>query len=136
MGTPDFAVEPLEVLYKSGNTIAAVVTAADKPSGRGQKIQQSPVKQFAISHNIPVLQPVRLRDEDFIQQLKAYNADLFVVVAFRMLPDIVWTIPPKGTINLHASLLPQYRGAAPINSAIINGEKTTGLTTFFHHTRN
>ena len=131
MGTPDFAVEPLRKLLEAGIHIAAVVTVPDKPSGRGQKIQQSAVKQFAIQNNLLVLQPDRLRDELFLDKLRVLNADLFVVVAFRMLPEVVWSMPPKGTINLHASLLPQYRGAAPINWAIINGESYTGVTSFF-----
>lgn len=130
MGTPGFAVEPLSKLLENGYDIAAVVTAPDKPAGRGRELKPSEVKQFALKHSLPVLQPEKLRDEQFINDLKAYNADLFVVVAFRMLPEAVWGIPPKGTINLHASLLPDYRGAAPINHAIINGEKETGVTTF------
>lgn len=131
MGTPDFAVEPLHQLLKNGMQVVGVVTVPDKPAGRGQKLQQSPIKQFAEQNAIPVLQPVKLRDEVFLEKLREFNADLFVVVAFRMLPEVVWNMPPKGTINLHASLLPQYRGAAPINWAIINGEKVTGVTTFF-----
>lgn len=131
MGTPDFAVAPLRALVEGGYEVVAVVTTPDKPAGRGLKLHESPVKQYAQSVGIPVLQPVKLRDEQFIQELRAYQADLFIVVAFRMLPEVVWTMPPKGTFNLHASLLPQYRGAAPINWAIINGEHTTGVTTFF-----
>ncbi|MDR1130435.1 MAG: methionyl-tRNA formyltransferase [Prevotellaceae bacterium] len=131
MGTPEFAVEPLRVLLKNGCNIIAAVTAPDKPAGRGRELKQSEVKQFAIEHSLPVLQPEKLRDEDFIETLKSLDADLFLVVAFRMLPEIVWSMPPKGTVNLHASLLPDYRGAAPINHAIINGETVTGLTTFF-----
>lgn len=131
MGTPDFAVASLAALQNAGVEIAGVVTAADKPSGRGQKISESPVKKYAQSQNLPILQPLKLKDPEFLNDLKALNADLFVVVAFRMLPEIVWTMPKKGTINLHGSLLPQYRGAAPINHAIINGEKETGVTTFF-----
>ncbi|MFC6100916.1 methionyl-tRNA formyltransferase [Olivibacter domesticus] len=130
MGTPDFAVASLQALLEAGENVVAVVTVADKPAGRGQKIQESAVKKFAVSNNIPVLQPVKLKDEHFLAALKSFNADLQVVVAFRMLPEVVWNMPPKGTINLHASLLPQYRGAAPINHAIINGEKESGVTTF------
>ncbi len=131
MGTPDFAVASLDALIRNGKNVVAVVTAPDKPAGRGQKLQQSAVKQYAVEHHLPVLQPVKLKDEAFLQELSAFNADLQVVVAFRMLPEVVWNMPPKGTINLHGSLLPQYRGAAPINWAIINGEKETGVTTFF-----
>lgn len=131
MGTPEFAVTILDKLFEQGITIKAVVTAPDKPAGRGQKMHMSAVKESALKHELPVLQPTNLKDEQFIEELKALNADLFVVVAFRMLPEIVWSMPPKGTINLHASLLPQYRGAAPINWAIINGEEKTGVTTFF-----
>lgn len=130
MGTPDFAVESLKALLESGYNVVAVVTTPDKPAGRGQKIHQSPVKVFATQHNIPVLQPEKLRNPEFLEQLKSYNADIQVVVAFRMLPEVVWNMPPMGTINVHASLLPQYRGAAPINHAIINGEKESGVTTF------
>ncbi len=130
MGTPHFAVPSLEVLAKA-HDVVAVVTATDKPAGRGQKLLQSPVKDAALKLNIPVLQPEKLRNEGFLEALAEANADLFVVVAFRMLPEQVWTMPPRGTINLHASLLPQYRGAAPINRAIMNGETSTGLTTFF-----
>lgn len=131
MGTPEFAVPSLEILIQQGHTIVAVVTAPDKPAGRGLKLQESPVKQFAVSKNILLLQPKNLRHPDFILALQQLHIDLSVVVAFRMLPEVVWQIPKFGTINLHASLLPQYRGAAPINWAIINGEKSTGLTTFF-----
>lgn len=131
MGTPDFAVASLEAIVHSEIEVAAVVTVPDKPAGRGLKVQESPVKQYAQSKNIPVLQPVSLKDPEFLLQLESYNASLFVVVAFRMLPREVWQMPADGTINLHASLLPFYRGAAPINHAIINGETTTGLTTFF-----
>lgn len=131
MGTPDFAVASLNALVTAGFEVAGVVTAADKPAGRGQKLQESSVKQYAVSKGIRVLQPLKLKDPLFIEELKALNADLQVVVAFRMLPEIVWNMPAKGTINLHASLLPQYRGAAPINHAIINGEKESGVTTFF-----
>jgi len=131
MGTPDFAVAALDALVKAGFDIAAVVTAADKPAGRGQKLQESAVKQYAVAHGLKVLQPLKLKDPLFIEELRALKADLQVVVAFRMLPELVWNMPAKGTINLHASLLPQYRGAAPINHAIINGEKESGVTTFF-----
>ncbi|SMD00789.1 methionyl-tRNA formyltransferase [Pedobacter africanus] len=131
MGTPDFAVAALAALAKAGFDIAAVVTAADKPAGRGQKLQESAVKQYAVAHGLKVLQPLKLKDPLFIEELRALQADLQVVVAFRMLPELVWNMPAKGTINLHASLLPQYRGAAPINHAIINGEKESGVTTFF-----
>ncbi|MGE8430127.1 MAG: methionyl-tRNA formyltransferase [Sphingobacterium sp.] len=130
MGTPDFAVASLEALIQSGEQVVAVVTVPDKPAGRGQKIHESAVKIFARQHNIPVLQPVKLRDEAFLDELRSFQADLQVVVAFRMLPEIVWNMPKFGTINVHASLLPQYRGAAPINHAIINGEKESGVTTF------
>lgn len=131
MGTPDFAVASLSALQQAGLNIVGVVTAADKPAGRGQKLNESAVKKYAVANDLKVLQPVKLKDPEFISDLKALNADLFVVVAFRMLPEIVWQMPEKGTINLHGSLLPQYRGAAPINHAIINGEKETGVTTFF-----
>ncbi len=131
MGTPEFAVEPLKALLVNSAEIVGVVTAPDKPAGRGQRILQSPVKQFAQMQNIKTLQPFNLKDIDFIESLKALNADLFIVVAFRMLPKAVWGIPRLGTFNLHASLLPQYRGAAPINWAIMNGESRTGVTTFF-----
>ena len=131
MGTPDFAVEPLRRLVEAGKNIVAVVTMPDKPAGRGHKIQFSPVKEYALSVNLPILQPVNLKDPEFIKQLRSYQADLQIVVAFRMLPEIVWNMPPLGTFNLHASLLPQYRGAAPINWAVINGETETGITTFF-----
>lgn len=130
MGTPDFAVASLKALLDHGENVVAVVTGPDKPAGRGQKLSQSAVKQFAIANNIPVLQPEKLRAPDFIEALRSYQADLQVVVAFRMLPEVVWNMPPRGTINVHASLLPQYRGAAPINHAIINGEKESGVTTF------
>lgn len=130
MGTPDFAVPSLDILRENGYDIAGVVTAPDKPSGRGLKVSQSAVKKYASSYGLPVLQPPRLKDPEFIRQLKALKADIQVVVAFRMLPEMVWNMPPLGTINLHASLLPQYRGAAPINWAILNGEKETGVTTF------
>jgi lipopolysaccharide export system permease protein len=130
MGTPEFAVAPLDELIKNGYNIVGVVTVADKASGRGLKINESAVKKYAVEHNIPVLQPVSLKDPEFLEALKAWKPDLFAVVAFRMLPKVVWEIPKLGTFNLHAALLPQYRGAAPINWAVINGEKTTGVTTF------
>jgi methionyl-tRNA formyltransferase len=131
MGTPDFAVASLDALIAAGLDVVAVVTAADKPAGRGQKMNESAVKKYAVEKNIPVLQPVKLKGPDFLEELRSYHADVQVVVAFRMLPELVWNMPAKGTINLHASLLPNYRGAAPINHAIINGEKVTGVTTFF-----
>jgi methionyl-tRNA formyltransferase len=131
MGTPDFAVASLNALKLAGFDIVGVVTAADKPAGRGQKLNESAVKKYAIENGLNVLQPIKLKDPAFLTALAALKADLFVVVAFRMLPEIVWQMPPKGTINLHGSLLPQYRGAAPINHLIINGEKETGVTTFF-----
>lgn len=130
MGSAGFSIPSLEILYKSNHKIAALVTVPDKEKGRGQKVSSSPVKEFGIKNNIPVLQPEKLRDEEFIQQLKSYNTDLFVVVAFRVLPKEVFTIPTKGSFNLHASLLPKYRGAAPIQWALIRGEKKTGVTTF------
>lgn len=131
LGTPAFAVAPLEAIIKAGFNVVAVVTAPDKPAGRGLHLNQSPVKQFAVEHGIPVLQPVKLKDPVFVEELRSFKADLQVVIAFRMLPEIIWNMPPLGTINLHASLLPDYRGAAPINWAIINGEKETGVCTFF-----
>ncbi len=132
LGTPEFAVAPLEALVEGGYEVVAVVTMPDKPVGRHQNVlQPSPVKQCAVKHNIPVLQPVSLKDSEFIETLRAYEADLQIVVAFRMLPEAVWSMPRLGTFNLHASLLPQYRGAAPINWAIINGDTETGITTFF-----
>ncbi|HOT89469.1 MAG TPA: methionyl-tRNA formyltransferase, partial [Bacteroidales bacterium] len=121
MGTPDFAVEPLAILLKNGYLVKAVVTALDKPAGRGLKNNESAVKKFATSQGIPILQPISLKEETFIHELKHLNPDVIIVVAFRMLPEEVWGLPSRGTINLHASLLPQYRGAAPINWAIING---------------
>ena len=130
MGTPEFAVAPLDELVSRGYKVVGVVTVADKPSGRGLKVNESAVKQYAVAHGIPVLQPLKLRDPEFLRQLAAFKADIFVVVAFRMLPEEVWKMPRLGTFNLHASLLPQYRGAAPINWAIINGERRTGVTTF------
>jgi len=131
MGTPEFAVPSLEVLIRHGYRVAAVVTAPDRPQGRGQKLTVSPVKACALQHHIPVLQPTNLKSPDFAQALQSTQANLFVVVAFRMLPEAVWRLPEKGTFNLHASLLPHYRGAAPINWAIIEGERETGVTTFF-----
>ena len=130
MGTPDFAVASLDALIKAGFTIVGVITAPDKPAGRGMKINESAVKKYAVKHGLKILQPERLKNEEFLSELKSLEADLQAVVAFRMLPEQVWNMPPKGTINVHASLLPQYRGAAPINWAIINGEKETGVTTF------
>lgn len=130
MGTPDFAVTSLDALVQEGFNVAAVITAPDKPAGRGLQLHESAVKQYAVAHNIPVLQPVKLKDPEFIETLRNINADLQVVVAFRMLPEMVWNMPPQGTINVHASLLPQYRGAAPINWAVINGEKQSGVSTF------
>lgn len=130
MGTPEFAVASLDALVQHGYDVAAVVTAPDKPAGRGLQLQQSAVKQYAVSKNIPVLQPEKLKNPAFLEELRSYNADLQVVVAFRMLPEVVWDMPRLGTVNVHASLLPQYRGAAPINWAVINGEKTSGVTTF------
>lgn len=130
-GTPEFAVASLDALYNSSHEIAAVVTATDKPAGRGHKLLPSAVKSYALAHDIEVLQPDKLRDPAFVERLRAINADLFVVIAFRMLPEVVWAMPPMGTFNLHASLLPRYRGAAPINWAVINGDTTTGVTTFF-----
>lgn len=131
MGTPDFAVESLRQLVEGGYNVAGVITMPDKPAGRGHKIQYSPVKQYALSQNLPLLQPQNLKDESFIQSLRDWKADLQIVVAFRMLPEVVWNMPRLGTFNLHASLLPQYRGAAPINWAVINGDTETGITTFF-----
>jgi len=131
MGTPDFAVASLDALVQANFNVVAVITAPDKPAGRGQKINESAVKRYAVEKGIPVLQPEKLKSPEFLEELKSYEADLQVVVAFRMLPEVVWNMPSKGTINLHGSLLPQYRGAAPINHAIINGEKESGVTTFF-----
>lgn len=130
MGTPAFATYILKALHEHGHDIAAVVTVPDKPAGRGQKMHVSDVKQYAVAHNLPLLQPDKLKNTDFVDALKNLKADVFVVVAFRMLPREVWSIPPHGTFNLHASLLPQYRGAAPINHAVINGETLSGVTTF------
>jgi len=129
-GTPDFAVESLDAIMQSRHEVAAVVTVPDRQAGRGQKVTFSAVKQYALDHQLPLLQPEKLRDDDFLRQLAAFQADMFVVVAFRMLPEAVWNMPPHGTFNLHASLLPRYRGAAPINHAIINGDNVTGVTTF------
>jgi methionyl-tRNA formyltransferase len=130
MGTPDFAVASLEALVNAGYNIVGVVTAPDKPAGRGMKITESPVKKFALKKGLTILQPDKLKNPVFLEELKSLQADLQIVVAFRMLPEVVWNMPSKGTINLHGSLLPQYRGAAPINWAVINGEKETGVTTF------
>ena len=130
MGNPDFAVRPLEIMLENNYNVVAVVTGQDKPAGRGKKMNESAVKVFAREKNLPILQPESLKDESFIQDLKDLHIDLIVVVAFKMLPKVVWQIPTIGTINIHASLLPQYRGAAPINWAIINGEKQTGVTSF------
>lgn len=130
-GTPEFAVESLNTLVKAGYNIAAVVTAPDKAAGRGHKMLQSAVKQYAVAHNLPLLQPVSLKAPEFVEELRAVGANLFIVIAFRMMPEVVWTMPELGTFNLHASLLPRYRGAAPINWAVINGDKETGVTTFF-----
>lgn len=131
MGTPEFAVGILDTIYKNNYEIVGVITAADKPAGRGQKIKYSAVKEYALEHNLRLLQPTNLKDETFLEELRSLNANLQIVVAFRMLPEVVWKMPKLGTFNLHASLLPEYRGAAPINWAIINGETKTGVTTFF-----
>lgn len=131
MGTPEFAVASLRALVERGSNVVGVVTMPDKPAGRGMQVQYSPVKQFALANNLPLLQPDKLKDAAFLDALRAWEADLQIVVAFRMLPEVVWNMPQLGTFNLHASLLPQYRGAAPINWAIINGETETGITTFF-----
>jgi len=130
-GTPGFAVESLDALVTNGFNVAGVVTMPDKPAGRGHRMFQSPVKEYALAHGLPLLQPVNLKDPEFQAELKAWGADLFIVIAFRMLPEAVWQMPPLGTFNLHASLLPRYRGAAPINWAVINGDTETGVTTFF-----
>lgn len=130
-GTPEFAVASLDALVKGGYNVVGVVTMPDKPAGRGKKIRMSDVKQYALEHNLPVLQPEKLRDEEFQNELRSLEADLFIVIAFRMLPESVWAMPRLGTFNLHASLLPKYRGAAPINHAIMNGDTVTGVTTFF-----
>jgi methionyl-tRNA formyltransferase len=131
MGTPEFAVSILDAIVNSQHEVVGVVTVADKPAGRGQQLRESAVKTYAKAHNLPILQPEKLKDENFLSDLEVLNADIFVVVAFRVLPEVVWAMPPKGTFNLHASLLPKYRGAAPINWAIMNGETETGVTTFF-----
>ena len=131
MGTPEFAIPSLKILIENNYKVVAVITALDKPRGRGRKLSPSPVKAFAAENEIPVLQPPNLKDQEFLQTLKSYKANLQIVVAFRMLPEVVWSMPEFGTINLHASLLPDYRGAAPINWVLINGEEKTGLTTFF-----
>jgi methionyl-tRNA formyltransferase len=131
MGTPEFAVGILDTLIKNNYDVVGVITAADKPAGRGQKIKFSAVKEYALVHNLTILQPTNLKDESFLQELKSLNANLQIVVAFRMLPEVVWKMPKLGTFNLHASLLPNYRGAAPINWAIINGDTKTGVTSFY-----
>ena len=131
MGTPEFAVPSLEILLEKGYNVVAVVTAPDKPQGRGQKIEVSPVKAVAVKHNLNILQPTNLKAPEFVETLRTLNANLQIVVAFRMLPEVIWSMPKLGTFNLHGSLLPQYRGAAPIHWAVINGEKETGVTTFF-----
>ncbi|MCH5346955.1 MAG: methionyl-tRNA formyltransferase [Muribaculaceae bacterium] len=131
LGTPEFAAYSLDKIVKGGYNVVGVVTMPDKPAGRGKKLMQSPVKQYAVEHGLPVFQPVKLKDPEFIEQLRALDADLFIVIAFRMLPEVVWQMPRLGTFNLHASLLPRYRGAAPINWAVINGDTETGVTTFF-----
>lgn len=131
LGTPDFAVESLRRIVDGGYNVVGVVTMPDKPAGRGKHLQQSAVKQFAVSRGLNVMQPERLKDEAFVEELRSLQADLFIVIAFRMLPEVVWTMPRLGTFNLHASLLPRYRGAAPINRAVMNGDAETGVTTFF-----
>ena len=131
LGTPDFAVESLRRIHEGGYNIVGVVTMPDKPAGRGHKLLQSPVKQYAVEHGLRLMQPPNLKAEDFVEELRSLNADLFIVIAFRMLPEVVWSMPRLGTFNLHASLLPKYRGAAPINWAVINGDTETGVTTFF-----
>lgn len=130
LGTPEFAVESLDAIIKAGHEVAAVVTATDKPAGRGHKMLPSAVKEYALAHGLEVLQPAKLKDPEFLARLREINADLFVVIAFRMLPEEVWAMPSMGTFNLHASLLPRYRGAAPINRAVMNGDSRTGVTTF------
>lgn len=130
MGTPEFAVASLDALVKAGCNIVAVITAPDKPGGRGMQLQQSAVKKYAVENSLHVLQPEKLKNPDFLEELRSLKADLQIVVAFRMLPEVVWNMPPMGSVNLHGSLLPEYRGAAPINWAVINGEKETGVTTF------
>ena len=131
LGTPDFAVESLRQIVDNGFNVVGVVTMPDKPAGRGHKMYQSPVKLFALEHGLHLMQPIRLKDQEFVDELRSLDADLFIVIAFRMLPEVVWTMPRLGTFNLHASLLPRYRGAAPINWAVINGDTETGVTTFF-----
>jgi len=131
MGTPDFAVPTLQILIDNNFPVVAVITAPDKPAGRGLKVTQSPVKEYAVTQKIPVLQPTNLKAPDFLEELRSYQANLQIIVAFRMLPEVVWNMPELGTFNIHGSLLPQYRGAAPINWAIINGETETGVTSFF-----
>lgn len=131
IGTPDFAVCSLSAILQAGYRVVGVITAPDRPAGRGQKLQESVVKKFALAHELPILQPTNLKSPEFLNQLRAWKADIQVVIAFRMLPEAVWNMPPMGTFNLHASLLPAYRGAAPINRAIMNGEEYTGVTTFF-----
>lgn len=131
LGTPEFAVESLEAIISNGYNVVGVVTMPDKPAGRGHKMFQSPVKLCALEHGIEVMQPVKLKDPEFVEHLRSLRADLFIVIAFRMLPEVVWTMPRLGTFNLHASLLPRYRGAAPINRAVMNGDTETGVTTFF-----
>lgn len=130
-GTPEFARESLQRICDNGYNVVGVVTMPDKPAGRGHKLLQSPVKEFAVEHNLELMQPVSLKAPEFVEKLRSLNADLFIVIAFRMLPEVVWQMPPLGTFNLHASLLPRYRGAAPINWAVINGDTRTGVTTFF-----
>ena len=131
MGTPDFAVESLKALVENNFNVVGVITAPDRPAGRGQKLKLPPVKEYALQVGLPVLQPEKLKNENFLNELRSLKADLQVIVAFRMLPEVVWNMPPLGSLNLHGSLLPQYRGAAPINWAVINGDKKTGVTTFF-----
>lgn len=131
LGTPEFAVESLDAIVGEGYNVVGVVTMPDKPAGRGHRMFQSPVKIYALEHGLKVMQPVKLKDPEFVDELRSLHADLFIVIAFRMLPEVVWTMPPLGTFNLHASLLPRYRGAAPINRAVMNGDTETGVTTFF-----
>lgn len=131
LGTPDFAVESLRRIHEGGYNIVGVITMPDKPAGRGHKLLHSPVKQYAVANNLPLLQPINLKDHQFVDELRSLGANLFIVIAFRMLPEVVWSMPELGTFNLHASLLPKYRGAAPINWAVINGDTETGVTTFF-----
>lgn len=131
LGTPDFAVESLRRIHKGGYNIVGVITMPDKPAGRGHKLLHSPVKQYAVANNLPLFQPINLKDPQFVEELRSLGANLFIVIAFRMLPEVVWSMPELGTFNLHASLLPKYRGAAPINWAVMNGDTETGVTTFF-----